>query len=55
MLGTNEPWRRAIGRAEGVIEEMLADAKPTMDNEFKITLAERTLDAMLTQARGDAE
>ncbi len=26
MLGTDEPRRRAVGRAEGVIEEVLADA-----------------------------
>jgi xanthine dehydrogenase YagS FAD-binding subunit len=57
----HKPWRVESAEfsmtrgARPVIEEMLADAKPTMDNEFKITLAERTLDAMLTQARGDAE
>jgi xanthine dehydrogenase YagS FAD-binding subunit len=31
---------------------LLADAKPTEQNQFKLTLAERTLGAVLAEARG---
>jgi len=31
---------------------ILADAKPTHDNAFKVILAERTLQAVLAEARG---
>jgi xanthine dehydrogenase YagS FAD-binding subunit len=53
----HKPWRvesaeLALARgAKPVVTELLADAKPTTENEFKITLVERTLDALLTQAR----
>jgi xanthine dehydrogenase YagS FAD-binding subunit len=55
-----KPWRVesaefAMGRgAKAVVEELLADASPTTENEFKITLAERTLDAVLAQAKEEA-
>jgi xanthine dehydrogenase YagS FAD-binding subunit len=35
-----------------VAEGLLAGAKPTRDNAFKLTLVERTLGAVLAQARG---
>jgi xanthine dehydrogenase YagS FAD-binding subunit len=53
-----KPWRIEASEssmakgAKAVVKELLADAKPTTENEFKITLVERTLDAILTQARG---
>ena len=51
------PWR--VEAAEGampkgaktVIERLLAGAKPTEQNAFKLTLVERTLDAVLAEAR----
>lgn len=53
-----KPWRvescefsMARG-AKAVVKELLADAKPTTENEFKITLVERTLDAILARSRG---
>ena len=51
------PWRDEAADAElpsgarGVMSRLLADAKPTRDNSYKVTLAERTLDAVLTEAR----
>lgn len=56
-----KPWRVesaefAMGRgAKAVVEELLADASPTTENEFKITLAQRTLDAVLAQAKEGEE
>jgi xanthine dehydrogenase YagS FAD-binding subunit len=53
----HKPWRvesseLSMARgAKAVVTEMLGDAKPTTENEFKITLVERTLDALLTQAQ----
>jgi len=52
-----KPWR--VEAAEGamprgakaVAAELLAGAKPTPQNAFKLQLAERTLDAVLAQAR----
>ena len=38
--------------AKAVVKELLADAKPTTENEFKITLVERTLDAILARSQG---
>jgi xanthine dehydrogenase YagS FAD-binding subunit len=55
----HKPWRMESAEfsmaqgAKAVVKELLADAKPTTKNEFKVTLVERTLDAILTQARGD--
>jgi xanthine dehydrogenase YagS FAD-binding subunit len=53
----HKPWRveaaeSALPRgAKPVVEKLLADAKPTHDNEFKITLVERTLGAVLAHAK----
>jgi xanthine dehydrogenase YagS FAD-binding subunit len=53
----HKPWRVESAEfemargAKAVVSELLADAKPTTENEFKITLVERTLDAILSQAR----
>jgi len=52
-----KPWRveaaeAALPRgAKAVCEQLLVDARPTPDNAFKVTLAERTLAAVLQQAR----
>lgn len=52
-----KPWRveaaeRQMPRgAKAVTAELLAGARPTEDNAFKLTLVERTLGAVLTQAR----
>ncbi|HEY6126138.1 MAG TPA: xanthine dehydrogenase family protein subunit M [Steroidobacteraceae bacterium] len=53
----HKPWRVEAAEAElprgakAVTTRLLADAKPTHDNEFKITLVERTLEAVLADAR----
>jgi xanthine dehydrogenase YagS FAD-binding subunit len=52
-----KPWRveaaerDAPTSAKAVISRVLADAKPTLHNAFKVTLAERTLAGVLAQAR----
>lgn len=52
-----KPWRveaaeRQMPRgAKAVTAELLAGARPTGDNAFKLTLVERTLGAVLAQAR----
>ena len=52
-----KPWRSADAEAElprgakAVAGRLLADAQPTAENAFKLTLAERTLAAVLSQAR----
>jgi xanthine dehydrogenase YagS FAD-binding subunit len=38
--------------AKAVAAQLLADAKPTRENAFKLSLAERTLGAVLTEAKG---
>jgi xanthine dehydrogenase YagS FAD-binding subunit len=54
----HKPWRMEAAErdlAAGAKEftaHLLADAKPTELNAFKIPLVERTLDAILTQAKG---
>jgi xanthine dehydrogenase YagS FAD-binding subunit len=54
----HKPWRVEAAEAElprgakAMTEKLLADAKPTRENAFKLTLAERTLGAVLTEARG---
>jgi xanthine dehydrogenase YagS FAD-binding subunit len=56
----HKPWR--VERAESemprgaraVVRTLLADADPTTANAFKVTLAERTLDAVLADAKGAA-
>jgi xanthine dehydrogenase YagS FAD-binding subunit len=51
------PWRVESAEAampkgaKAVTERLLAGAKPTEQNAFKLTLVERTLDAVLTEAR----
>ncbi len=53
----HKPWRmeaadRELPRgAKAATSVLLADAKPTEHNAFKLTLVERTLDAVLTEAR----
>jgi xanthine dehydrogenase YagS FAD-binding subunit len=50
-----KPWRRADADAElpngsrAVMARLLDGARPTEENAFKITLAERTLSAMLSE------
>jgi xanthine dehydrogenase YagS FAD-binding subunit len=54
----HKPWRVEAAEkdlprgAKGVASGLLADAKPTHDNAFKLTLVERTLGALLEQTRG---
>jgi xanthine dehydrogenase YagS FAD-binding subunit len=54
----HKPWRveaaeREIPRgAKAAMAAMLADARPTHENAFKVKLAERTLHAVLAEARG---
>lgn len=53
-----KPWRDERAEAElprgarAVTEKLLAGAKPSPDNAFKLSLAERTLAAALNDARG---
>ena len=53
----HKPWRVEAAEAElprgakAVATRLLADARPTHDNEFKLTLVERTLEAVLAEAR----
>jgi len=53
----HKPWRVEAAEAElprgakAVTTRLLADAKPTHDNEFKLTLVERALEAALADAR----
>ena len=54
----HKPWRIEAAEAEmprgarAVTARLLADARPTSENAFKLTLAERTLGAVLTEAKG---
>jgi xanthine dehydrogenase YagS FAD-binding subunit len=54
----HKPWRVEAAEAEmprgarAVTAKLLADAQPTKDNAFKLPLVERTLDAVLSDARG---
>jgi xanthine dehydrogenase YagS FAD-binding subunit len=54
----HKPWRieaaeAALPRgAQAVTAKLFESAKPTRENAFKLTLAERTLGAVLTEARG---
>ncbi|WP_275544876.1 MULTISPECIES: FAD binding domain-containing protein [unclassified Pseudomonas] len=56
----HKPWRVEAAEAElprgaeAVAERLLADARPTPHNAFKLTLVQRTLGAVLAQARADA-
>jgi xanthine dehydrogenase YagS FAD-binding subunit len=53
----HKPWRVEAAEAElprgakPVAERLLAGARPTADNEFKLTLVERTLERVLVDAR----
>jgi xanthine dehydrogenase YagS FAD-binding subunit len=53
----HKPWRDAAADAalpqgaKATTARLLADARPTHDNAFKLPLVERTLAAVLTQAR----
>jgi xanthine dehydrogenase YagS FAD-binding subunit len=53
----HKPWRAEAADAElprgarATMAQLLGDAKPTRENAFKLTLAERTLAAVLTEAR----
>jgi xanthine dehydrogenase YagS FAD-binding subunit len=52
------PWRIESADAQlprgahAVAEPLLADARPTAENAFKLTLVERALAAVLNEARG---
>lgn len=54
----HKPWRVEAAEAEmpkgakTVAAGLFADAKPTEENKFKLTLAERTIGAVLAEARG---
>jgi xanthine dehydrogenase YagS FAD-binding subunit len=54
----HKPWRVEAAEAElprgvkAVAARLLADAKPTRENAFKLPLVERTLAAVLAEARG---
>jgi xanthine dehydrogenase YagS FAD-binding subunit len=56
----HKPWRVEAAEAElprgakAVTTKLLADARPTHDNAFKLTLVERTLEAVLADARSAA-
>jgi xanthine dehydrogenase YagS FAD-binding subunit len=53
----HKPWRVEAAEADlprgprVVTEQLLASAKPTQDNAFKVTLVERTLGAVISEAR----
>jgi xanthine dehydrogenase YagS FAD-binding subunit len=53
----HKPWRVEGAEAampqgaKAVAQQVFADARPTEENKFKITLAERTLAAVIAQAR----
>jgi xanthine dehydrogenase YagS FAD-binding subunit len=54
----HKPWRIEAAETEmprgakAVTTRLLADAKPTGENAFKVSLVERTLGAVLNEARG---
>jgi xanthine dehydrogenase YagS FAD-binding subunit len=54
----HKPWRIEAAEAQmprgarAVTAQLLSDAKPTRENAFKLSLAERTLGAVLTEAKG---
>jgi xanthine dehydrogenase YagS FAD-binding subunit len=54
----HRPWRLEAAEAEmprgakAVTEKLLAGARPTHENAFKLPLVERTLGAVLTEAKG---
>jgi xanthine dehydrogenase YagS FAD-binding subunit len=54
----HKPWRveaaerRLPEGAKATVSALLADAKPTEQNAFKVALVERTLGAVLAEAKG---
>jgi xanthine dehydrogenase YagS FAD-binding subunit len=54
----HKPWRVEAAEAQmprgakAVAAQLLADARPTRENAFKLALAERTLGAVLAEAKG---
>lgn len=54
----HKPWRVAAAEAEmphgakAVVARLLEGARPTKENAFKLSLVERTLGAVLTEAKG---
>src|SRR5439155_15162619 len=56
----HKPWRIEAAEAElprgakVVAARLLADARPTRENAFKLPLVERTLAAVLSEATGQA-
>ena len=56
----HKPWRVEAAEAEmprganAVTAQLLAGAKPTRENAFKLALVKRTLGAALAQARSDS-
>jgi xanthine dehydrogenase YagS FAD-binding subunit len=54
----HKPWRVTAAETEmprgakAVAARLLADANPTRENAFKLRLVERTLGAVLAEARG---
>jgi xanthine dehydrogenase YagS FAD-binding subunit len=54
----HKPWRVEAADAQmprgakAVTDRLFADAKPTDENAYKLTLAERTVGAVLLQAKG---
>jgi xanthine dehydrogenase YagS FAD-binding subunit len=54
----HKPWRQEAAEAElprgarAATARLLSDAKPTRENAFKLKLVERTLAAVLTEAKG---
>jgi xanthine dehydrogenase YagS FAD-binding subunit len=53
-----KPWRMTEaekllpGGAKGVVAKLMAGAKPTKENEFKLGLVERTLEGVLKEGKG---
>jgi xanthine dehydrogenase YagS FAD-binding subunit len=54
----HKPWRVEAAESEmpkgakAVTQRLLEGARPTAENAFKVTLVERTLGAVLTEAKG---
>jgi xanthine dehydrogenase YagS FAD-binding subunit len=57
----HKPWRVEEAEAEmgkgakAVVSKLLSGATPTPENAFKLKLVERTLGAVLAQAKGEAK
>lgn len=54
----HKPWRSEVAErelprgAKAVSDSLFAEARPTHENEFKLLLSQRTLSAVLSEARG---